>query len=103
MSLELPDSSKYDGELDIILTSGEVVEVKSSFGYSENGINRTFSRKLRTMREASSVDLDQNTLTVRAGRIQDENLVSALADKWEAKVASESVWNNANITIRAVE
>jgi hypothetical protein len=55
------------------------------------------------MREASSVDLDQNTLTVRAGRIQDENLVSALADKWEAKVASKSVWNNANITIRAVE
>jgi hypothetical protein len=100
MSLELPDSSGYDGELDIVLQSGEVVEVKSSFGYDKNEINRTFRRKLRTMREANSVKLDQNTLTIRAGRIGNENLVSTLTNTWEAKVANDPTWNNANITIR---
>ncbi|WP_146418222.1 hypothetical protein [Haloarcula hispanica] len=99
MSIELPDSNEYDGELDIQVKSGKIVESKGSFGYTKGKIDQQFDRKLRTMKEHEDVAFDGNTLEIRANRVGDQNLVSSKITEWEQK----SKWGSADITIKVVD
>ncbi|WP_336358969.1 dockerin type I domain-containing protein [Haloarcula sp. CGMCC 1.6347] len=99
MSIELPDSNEYDGELDIQVESGKIVESKGSFGYTKGKIDQQFDRKLRTMKEHEDVAFDGNTLEIRANRVGDQNLVSSKITEWEQK----SKWGSADITIKVVD
>ncbi len=72
MSIELPDSNEYDGELDIQVKSGKIVESKGSFGYTKGKIDQQFDRKLRTMKEHEDVAFDGNTLEIRVNRVGDQ-------------------------------
>ena len=103
MNLEVYDGKVPRGELDIQKTSGEIVESKSSFGFTSDEIDRQFERKLTTMRDHEDVVFDGNTLEVQATNVQNQRLVSSGIAEWEHKVASQAEWNNADITIKVVD
>lgn len=99
MNVELPDSSATDGELDILLESGEVVEVKSNWGYDGDDIDDEFEKKLTTVREHDDVSLDGNRIVYRVERVGDPALVDSKIEQWEDTVAAEPKWDNADVNI----
>ncbi|TYL39482.1 hypothetical protein CV102_04080 [Natronococcus pandeyae] len=103
MNLEVYDGKQRVGELDIQRTNGEIVESKSSFGYDPDVVDREFENKLTTMREHGDVDLDGNTLEVRATHIGDQNIVESSIQKWESELVGSGEWNNADVTVKVVD
>jgi len=91
------------GELDIQRKSGKIVESKSTFGYTDQEVEREFNNKLSSMREDSRVSLDGNTLEIRATNVGDERLVRSNIQEWEERVASNSEWNNADVNIKVID
>ncbi|AXR79507.1 hypothetical protein [Natrarchaeobaculum sulfurireducens] len=103
MDLEVYDGKRQIGELDIQRTNGEVVESKSTFGYSADEIDTQFDRKLQTMMDHDDVAFDGNAFEVRATQVGDEDLVRSKVAEWENRVANSGEWNNAEVTIRVVD
>ena len=58
--------------------------------------------KLSAMEAHSDTKLDRNTLTIRAGKVRNEQSVQDVVDLWEDKVSSEEQWNNADVDIRVI-
>lgn len=102
VSLEL-NSGKHQGELDIQRESGDIIEVKSSFGYDRASADSDIENKLTTMREHGDAKLDGNTLTYRVYDIGNEEMLSDLADDWEGTIRSNDRWGNADIDIRFID
>ena len=92
-----------DGEIDIKLESGEVVEVKRTFGSDKRNAFDEIQSKLNAMRNHPDTQLDDNTLVVRADSVENNDSVREVANHWEKELANSEDWNNANVDIRVVE
>ncbi|WP_247729404.1 PQQ-binding-like beta-propeller repeat protein [Halovivax limisalsi] len=92
-----------DGELDIKLKSGQVVETKPNFGRKPSSTFNEIKKKLTAMKKHDPTELDGNTLTIRAAEVNNVDDVQRIVDSWEKTVRESGEWNNAAIDLRVID